>query len=96
MTNSHYSTAVIKKPKVTEKAGIAAESRNVYTFEVTRGATKKTVAEAIKQLYKVTPTRVNIVNLPSKSIVRRGKVGTKGAIKKALVFLKKGDKIAFI
>ena len=96
MTNSHFSTAVIKKPKVTEKSGIAAESRNVYTFEVTRGATKRTVAEAVKQLYKVTPVRVNIVNLPAKNIVRRGKVGTKSSVKKALVFLKKGDKIAFI
>ena len=96
MTNSHYSTAVIKKPKVTEKAGIAAESRNVYTFEVTKDATKKTVSEAIKQLYKVTPIRVNMITLPAKNITRRGKVGTKSAIKKALVFLKKGDKIAFI
>ena len=88
MTNSHYSTAVIKKPKITEKAGIAAESKNVYTFEVTK--------DAIKQLYKVTPIKVNMISLPAKNITRRGKAGKRGAIKKALVFLKKGDKIAFI
>lgn len=89
-------TSVIKKPKITEKAGIASESRNVYTFEVEKGATKKTVAEAIKKIYKVTPIKINIVSLPAKNVFKRGKKGVKGAIKKALVFLKKGDKIAFI
>lgn len=87
---------VLKKPKVTEKAGIAAESRNVYTFEVTKDATKKTVAQAVKDLYKVTPIKVNMVSLPSKVVSKGGKTGARGAIKKALVFLKKGDKIAFI
>ena len=75
MTNSHYSTAVIKKPKITEKAGIAAESKNVYTFEVTKDATKKTVAEAIKQLYKVTPIKVNMISLPAKNIYKKRKSG---------------------
>jgi large subunit ribosomal protein L23 len=88
--------AVIKKPRVTEKSGIKSESQNVYTFEVMKDATKKTVSEAIRAIYKVTPMKVNIVNLPAKSVAKRGKRGTKQAIKKALVFLKKGDKIAFI
>lgn len=87
---------VIKKPRITEKAGIKSESHNVYTFEVTKAATKNTVADAIKQIYKVTPIKVNIVNLPAKNVTARGRKGTKQAVKKALVFLKKGDKIAFI
>jgi len=88
--------SIIKKPRITEKAGIKSESQNVYTFEVVSGATKKTVAEAIKMIYKVTPLKVNIVNLPAKNVTARGKRGVKSAVKKALVFLKKGDKIAFI
>jgi large subunit ribosomal protein L23 len=88
--------SVIKKPRVTEKSGIKAESQNTYTFQVTDYATKKTIAEAIKEIYKVTPVKVNIVVLPAKKVMRRGKLGRKQGVKKALVFLKKGDKIAFI
>jgi large subunit ribosomal protein L23 len=88
--------SVIKKPRITEKAGIKSESQNVYTFEVLRGSGKKDIAEAIKQIYKVTPIKINIVNLPAKNVSRGGKKGVKQAVKKALVFLKKGDKIAFI
>jgi len=88
--------SVIKKPKITEKAAVKAESQNIYTFEVAQKSTKKDVAEAVKKVYKVTPIKINIVNLPAKNVFVRGKRGTKSAIKKALVFLKKGDKIAFI
>lgn len=88
--------SIIKSPKVTEKAGIKAESQNVYTFEVHKDATKPKIAEAIKKIYKVTPIKVNIVNLPAKKVFQRGKSGSKKAVKKALVFLKKGDKINFI
>ena len=88
--------SIIKKPRITEKAGIKSESQNVYTFEVTKDATKKTIGEAMQLIYKVTPIKINIVNLPAKNVTARGKRGVKQAVKKALVFLKKGDKIAFI
>jgi len=88
--------SIIKKPRITEKAGIKSESQNVYTFEVTKDATKKTVGEAIQLIYKVTPIKINVVNLPAKNVTARGKKGVKQAVKKALVFLKNGDKIAFI
>jgi large subunit ribosomal protein L23 len=88
--------SILKKPRITEKAGIKSESQNVYTFEVTKNATKKTIGEAMQLVYKVTPIKINIVNLPAKNVTARGKRGVKQAVKKALVFLKKGDKIAFI
>ena len=88
--------SIIKKPRITEKAGIKSESQNVYTFEVSKDANKKTIGEAVNLIYKVTPIKVNIVNLPAKNVTARGKKGVKQAVKKALVFLKKGDKIAFI
>jgi ribosomal protein L23 len=50
----------------------------------------------VKEIYKVTPVRVNIVNLPAKIVFARGKTGRKSAIKKAIVTLKKGDKIEFV
>ncbi len=88
--------SIIKKPRVTEKAAIKSESQNVYTFEVTKDATKKTIAAAIKEIYKFTPIKVNITKLPAKKVMRRNKKGEKQAVKKAIVFLKKGDKIAFV
>jgi len=88
--------SIIKKPRITEKAGIKSESHNVYTFEVVSSGTKKTIAEAVKLIYKVTPIKINIVNLPAKKVTSRGRKGVKQSVKKALVTLKKGDKIAFI
>ena len=88
--------SIIKSPRITEKAGIKSESQNVYTFEVIKDATKKTIGEAIQLIYKVTPIKINVVNLPAKNVTARGRKGVKQAVKKALVFLKKGDKIAFI
>ena len=54
-------SAIIVKPRITEKAAILGD-KNVYTFEVKKGATKYDVRDAIKALYKVTPIRINIVN----------------------------------
>ncbi len=88
--------SVIKKPRITEKAGIKADAQNVYTFEIERASTKKDVIEAMKEIYKVTPIKVNITNLPAKKVLSRGKKGTTSRLKKAIVFLKKEDKIAFI
>jgi len=83
----------IIRPRITEKAGIMSESLNVYTFEVSKNSTKDTIAHEIKTLYSVTPLKIRIVNLPARAVVVRGKRGTQSAVKKALVYLKKGDKI---
>ena len=87
---------IIKKPRITEKSGLQAEAAGVYTFEVTMSANKKNVAKAVKELYKVTPVKVNIVNLPAKKVFSRGKAGQTARIKKAIVYLKPGDKIEFV
>jgi len=87
---------IIKKPRITEKSGIQAETLGVYTFEVTDKANKKNITKAVKELYKVTPVKVNITNLPAKKVFSRGKVGRRSGVKKAVVYLKKGDKIEFV
>ena len=84
---------IILRPRITEKSGIANESQNVYTFEIAKTATKYSVAQAVKAMYKVTPLKVRTVNLPAKRVFVRGRFGTTSAVKKALVYLKKGDKI---
>lgn len=84
---------VIIRPRITEKSGIMSQDNNVYAFEVSKNSTKDAIAKAIKTLYKVTPTKVRVINLPAKNVIVRGRRGTLSAVKKALVFLKKGDKI---
>lgn len=88
-------TKLIKNPRVTEKASFVSE-QNVYTFNVERNANKTEISKAIKALYKVTPVKINIVNIPKKKVVVRGKPGSRGGGKKAMVFLKKGDKIEIV
>ena len=85
---------VILAPRMTEKAS-QQSTANAYTFVVTKNATKGAVRDEIKKEYKVTPVSVNITNMPRKNTFIRGKWGTQAGIKKAIVFLKKGDTIAF-
>ena len=83
---------VILKPRITEKASSLAGS-NVYTFEISKDATKTSVSKAIKAFYNVSPLKVNIVKNPSKKVFMKGKIGKSSAVKKAYVYLKTGDKI---
>ena len=83
---------LIIAPRVTEKASLQSNA-NAYTFVVTKNATKHNLLEEIKKDHKVTPTAINIINLPARKVFVRGKIGTQSGIKKAVVFLKKGDTI---
>jgi large subunit ribosomal protein L23 len=87
---------IIKNPRITEKSGLQAEGFGVYTFEVMPSANKKSIAKAVLEIYKVKAVKVNIVNLPAKKVFSRGKIGRKASVKKAIVYLKKGDKIEFV
>lgn len=88
---------VLLRPRVTEKATIQAE-RGVYIFEVSSAANKKSVADDVERIYKVTPVKVNIVKIPSKKVSSRvrGRVGIKSGGKKAYVHLKQGDRIEIV
>lgn len=87
-------SSVIVHPRITEKA-VRKSEQNVYTFEVKRSATKFQVRDAVKALYNVTPVKVNIVNKkPAKRAVgMRGTEKHVAGMKKAYVYLKKGDSI---
>ena len=88
-------TTIIKNPRITEKASFSAE-QNVYTFDIATSANKTEIKKAIFTLYKVKPVKVNVLTIPRKNIMSKGKTGTRGGGRKALVYLKKGDKIEFI
>jgi len=84
---------IIIRPRITEKAAVLSESGNVYTFEVSKSATKPTIMRAVKEIYKVSPIKVNIVNQIAKKVLSKGKRGSTASLSKAYVYLKKGDKI---
>ncbi len=83
---------MILSPRITEKASMQSMV-NAYTFVVAPNATKLEIVNEIKREYKVTPKKVNITNLPVRNVVVRNKKGRVAGIKKAIVFLKKGDTI---
>ena len=80
--------------RVTEKSAIAAE-KGVYTFNVKENANKNELKKAIKYIYGVTPINISITKVAKKTVTRRGITSVKQGGKKAVVHLKKGDKITF-
>ncbi len=92
--NLRQAEEVIIRPRLTEKATLLSkQTKPVYTFEISPVATKATVAAAIKKLYKVAPVKVQVIKLPAKYKMNRGRLGRTSAVRKALVYLKAGDKI---
>jgi large subunit ribosomal protein L23 len=96
-TMPHDVASALIKPRITEKAALLLE-KNVYTFEIPKGATKYDVRDAVKSLYKVTPTDIRIVNRQPRQYMskvkgRRMKVS---GLRKAYVYLKKGDRIDLV
>lgn len=88
---------VLKSPRITEKStDLSVRTSPAYVFEVAKEATKPMIVAAFVAKYKVKPVKVNIVNLPAKKTLVRGKRGHKSAIKKAMVFIKAGEKIEIV
>ncbi len=82
---------VILAPIVTEKTHKQQETDNKYVFKIVSSANKNDVKEAIVALYKVTPLKINIVNVVLKW--RNNRKLVRRAYKKAVVTLDKKDKI---
>ncbi len=83
---------IVKKPRITEKAGIAGE-QNKYIFEVYKNANKPEVKKAVEEIYGKNVEKVRIINIPPKKR-RRGRIEYyKSGLKKAVVTLKEGETI---
>ncbi len=90
-------SGIIRSPRITEKAMRNSE-KNVYTFEVARTATKFDVRDAVKKFFNVTPVKVNIVNKAPRQFktTNNRRTKTEHGMKKAYVYLKKGDTISLV
>ncbi|PKL19246.1 MAG: 50S ribosomal protein L23 [Spirochaetae bacterium HGW-Spirochaetae-5] len=86
------SNDIIIRPIISEKTTELMEQHK-YVFQVARDANKLTVKKALKDLFNVTPEKVNILNVRGKNRRLRFRVGKRAAWKKAIVTLSAGDKI---
>ena len=82
----------IRNPIVTEKATILSE-HNKTVFKVHSGANKTSIKKNIEKIFKVTVTKVNIINQKRKKKIKQGKLSIKPGYKKAIITLKKGQSI---
>lgn len=85
---------VIVRPIVTEKSTLLLEN-NTYLFMVDGRATKPRIKQAVEEVFGVSVTRVNTLNLKGKTKRFRNITGRRSDIKKAMVTLKQGQSIDF-
>jgi ribosomal protein L23 len=93
--SAHAGSAnVLTQARITEKASYVAQD-GVYVFDISAQATKRDIMSAVKSLYGVTPRKVAVVTVKSKTRrnARTGKTGIKKGGRKAYVYLKSGETI---
>jgi len=83
---------IIIRPIVSEKTYAMIE-QNRYTFEVAKTANKTQIGQAIAEIFNVTVTDVNTMNVTGKPRRVRYAKGKTRDWKKAVVTLKQGDTI---
>lgn len=70
-----------------------SEANKIY-FEVAKGANKTAVAQAVEEIYKIKPERVNVVNVHPKKKRMGRYLGKTNAVRKAIVTLPQGQDIS--
>lgn len=87
---------IIKKPLFTEKGSNLKESLNKILVEVSRDANKIEIKRDIEEIFKVKVEKISTIKMPGKW-KRYGKsIGKRPDRKKAVITLKKGEKLDFI
>ena len=79
-------------PLVTEKSTNLSE-QNKIVFKVPSAANKKNLKSNIEKIFKVNVTKINIINKQSRTKFTRGRKTKVSGFKKAIVTLKKGQRI---
>ena len=83
---------ILKSLHVTEKATDLSKN-NQYVFEVFSRSNKTEIKKAVEETFNVDVTRVNIIKIPAKRRRLGRTLGWKKGYKKAIVSIKKGQKI---
>lgn len=88
--NSYFD--LIRKPHISEKTfNLSKESQ--YVFIVSDRSNKSEIKKAIESLYGVPVVSVNVISVPSKPKMFKGKSSVKSGYRKAIVKLAKGHSI---
>jgi large subunit ribosomal protein L23 len=93
MRNIH---SVIKKPLFTEKGAKIKETENKVLVEVSKDANKLDIKRAIEEIFKVKVEKVATVTTSGKWKKYGRSIGKRPDRKKAIITLKKGEKLDFI
>jgi large subunit ribosomal protein L23 len=83
---------ILLQPRISEKSSQSV-SLNKYVFNVLMSANKIEVKKAVEKVYHVKVVRVNMIKVKGKSRNFGRSKGRTSDFKKAMVTLKKGDKI---
>lgn len=91
------SCQIILKPLITEKS-LGKQEVDCYSFWVHPKASKNQIKEAVRELFGVNPVsvRTQILKGEIKKLWRQGRIIRTGRRKKAVVQLKKGEKISLM
>lgn len=89
--------SILIKPIITEKATLASESRNCYSFQVNTKSNKVEIKKAVEAAYGVSVEKVRTINVRPDRNTRHTKAGIQhgktNAVKKAIVQLAEGESI---
>ncbi|WP_274473800.1 50S ribosomal protein L23 [Mangrovimonas aestuarii] len=89
--------SILIKPIITEKATAQSELSNCYTFQVSTGANKIEIKNAVEAAYGVSVEKVRTINVRPERRTRYTKTGIQhgktNATKRAIVQLAEGEMI---
>jgi large subunit ribosomal protein L23 len=88
--------AIIKKPLFTEKGANLKETENKILVEVSCDASKIEIKKAVEEIFKVKVEKVSTLNVRGKFKRYGRSIGKRPDRKKAIITLKKGEKLDFI
>lgn len=88
--------SVMRKPLLTEKGSFLKETQNKVLVEVAPEANKLEIKKAIEEIFKVKVEKVSTIRVPGKIRSYGRFSGRRPDRKKAVITLKKGEKLDFI
>lgn len=89
---SRFATDTLLSPMVTEKTAMLS-SNNVMVFRVASFATRVAVKQAFKELYGVTPVKVNVITVRPRAVHFGKSNGHIKSFKKAMISLPEGTTV---
>lgn len=92
LKESKIAWRVLREPHITEKA-TSLTRLNQYIFRIQENASKDDVRHAIQEIYGVHVVKVRKIHIPKKKRRHGRHIGWKSGYTKAIVELRKGEKI---